>query len=1217
MKTLLLKINFFVFLFIITNLFLVGSIYGQCPSVGSYAIGSSQDWTAISGISTCNSSLITTNSTFNGNVSISYSGANSELTFNVNKLTINGNLVIQSTANGNIFTIAANTTLIILGNLGDPANNNISYHLGVGSVLIVTGTIYGKNGNTIGGSGGTISAGDLDFQGTFNCVSGDCPVINVSSCTQSGTVCAANNNKVCSINYGGTVGPADQYLCGSILDPLALTISGYTGQILRWESSINSGATWTGINSVSTSYDPPIISLSTIYRAVVLKASGPDFCISYSTQGTAAVSSLNTVDAGSSAPILCINSTLIDIMHTTTGATGISNNGIAGVNSLPAGVKATWLLNRITISGTPTVSGIFNYSIPLSGGCGSVSATGTITVNLLPVITLQPINQLDCEKRLVSFKVVASGSGLSYSWQRKKPTDGSFTTIPVGESNTTYPVSGEISIDNAGSAQYPNGTRFQVLISNGNCSVTSNTATLSVNEITSITPITTAVTQCYGTNYTYVVSSSYPANVVSYQWKKSVASGVWNVISNGGAYSGVTTASLTITGGTPLESGEYRVYITFTNSTTQCSVDSSTRTRQITFLPVLTTPLATVVQPNCTTPTGTIDVIVQSASDSYSFDNGLNYQPSNIKSGLTAGNYNVKIKNIMGCISTTTAAEVVSAITSWSGSWSDGVPTISRKIIFNSVYNSTGDLSGCSCDVSAGANVTVNQGHTLTIASQVNVASLGTLTFEDTASLVQLNNVSNIGNISYKRFTTPISKFDYTYWSSPVFNQSLINVSPNTALDKFYSFNAATDSWVQESSSNLMSIGKGYIIRGPNNYFAPRPPSPYEAIFIGVPNNGSFSIPITTGTVESSYLIGNPYPSALDANSFINANSSVIDGTLYFWTHNTAIQQRENIDPSKAGSGAYAYTSDDYASYNLTGGVATTSTVGTAANPSGTVPTGKIGSGQGFFVTSIAAGNIVFKNDMRVGVGSITGNNSQFFKIAPKGITAEGNEKNRVWLNLTNTQGAFKQTLIGYVSGATNDFDSRYDGESFDGNEFIDFYSVNDDKDLVIQGRALPFVDTDEVPLGYSSTIAGDFTISIDQVDGLFTGKEIYLKDNMTNSIHNLNKSAYDYKTEIGTFNNRFTLRYTNANKTLAKEDFELAEYGVLISNKNKEVKVNSSVENIDKVLIFDMSGRQVYKNTTVNNKVLVIRNIQSEKQILIVKVELQNGQSVTQKIVY
>jgi hypothetical protein len=38
------------------------------------------------------------------------------------------------------------------------------------------------------------------------------------------------------------------------------------------------------------------------------------------------------------------------------------------------------LSNTITISGTPTVSGTFNYSIPLTGGCGAVNATGTITV---------------------------------------------------------------------------------------------------------------------------------------------------------------------------------------------------------------------------------------------------------------------------------------------------------------------------------------------------------------------------------------------------------------------------------------------------------------------------------------------------------------------------------------------------------------------------------------------------------------------------------------------------------------------------------------------------------------------------------------------------------------------------------------------------------------------------------------------------------------------
>ena len=173
----------------------------------------------------------------------------------------------------------------------------------------------------------------------------------------------------------------------------------------------------------------------------------------------------------------------------------------------------------------------------------------------------------------------------------------------------------------------------------------------------------------------------------------------------------------------------------------------------------------------------------------------------------------------------------------------------------------------------------------------------------------------------------------------------------------------------------------------------------------------------------------------------------------------------------------------------MTGGVGTDGVAyfkgGVIAINGGVKPLGKIGSGQGFFVTTTNSGSINFTNTMRVGVGLITGDNSQFFKTqSSQKVTVV--EKNRLWLDFYNSQGAFKQALIGYVTGATNELDSKYDGETFDGNEYVDFYSINSDKNLVIQGRALPFVDTDEVPLGYSSTIAGDFTISIDQVDGLF-----------------------------------------------------------------------------------------------------------------------------------
>ncbi len=197
----------------------------------------------------------------------------------------------------------------------------------------------------------------------------------------------------------------------------------------------------------------------------------------------------------------------------------------------------------------------------------------------------------------------------------------------------------------------------------------------------------------------------------------------------------------------------------------------------------------------------------------------------------------------------------------------------------------------------------------------------------------------------------------------------------------------------------------------------------------------------------------------------------------------------------------------------------------------------KLPTGPGFFATGIASGTVNFINVMRISGTSLadgSGGNQQFFKTKnPKAKTAKI-EKNRVWLNLSNTQGAFKQTLIGYVTGATNENDTRFDGQSFDGHEFIDFYSINDGKNLTIQGRALPFDENDEVPLGYRTTITGEFTINIDQVDGSLTNRPI-LEDKLTHTVTDLKSGNYTFNTNAGTFDNRFVLRYKDhsSDKTL------------------------------------------------------------------------------------
>jgi hypothetical protein len=76
---------------------------------------------------------------------------------------------------------------------------------------------------------------------------------------------------------------------------------------------------------------------------------------------------------------VCTYTPITNITYTSTGATGATFSG------LPAGVTGNFASGNITISGTPTVTGTFNYTVTLTGGCGSVSTTGTISIGCVGI----------------------------------------------------------------------------------------------------------------------------------------------------------------------------------------------------------------------------------------------------------------------------------------------------------------------------------------------------------------------------------------------------------------------------------------------------------------------------------------------------------------------------------------------------------------------------------------------------------------------------------------------------------------------------------------------------------------------------------------------------------------------------------------------------------------------------------------------------------------
>lgn len=393
-----------------------------------------------------------------------------------------------------------------------------------------------------------------------------------------------------------------------------------------------------------------------------------------------------------------------------------------------------------------------------------------------------------------------------------------------------------------------------------------------------------------------------------------------------------------------------------------------------------------------------------------------------------------------------------------------------------------------------------------------------------------------------------------------------------------------------------MYAGMGYNVRAPQT-FSITEKKAFRASFFGIPNNGDYEVTPVGGQYN---LIGNPYPSALDAKKFIkdNENAGTIIGAIYLWTHNSS-----PVDTD--GDGIYTYTTDDYAIFSLSGGIATQRSKSGTGTGNTNEPNGKITSGQGFFMLASNANKIKFTNDMRIGA-----NNNQFFKTTGDSEP----EENRIWLNFTNAKGAFKQLLVGYIKGATDSWDDNYDAGTMSSNAYIDFYSINENDKLAIQGRAVPFANTDEVPLGYVTTIAGDFTISIDHVDGLFNEQAIYLEDKVTGKEIDLRAGNYTFNTIIGTFTNRFVLRYTS--KTLGTGDFENIENDLIVSVKDKVVKVQSAKENIKQISVYDISGKLLYDKTKVNQTEYEIANLRATNQLLLVKITLENGHTDSKKII-
>jgi len=426
----------------------------------------------------------------------------------------------------------------------------------------------------------------------------------------------------------------------------------------------------------------------------------------------------------------------------------------------------------------------------------------------------------------------------------------------------------------------------------------------------------------------------------------------------------------------------------------------------------------------------------------------------------------------------------------------------------------------------------------------------------------------------------------------------------------FYAFkNGAADSsqgWVDNhiQDTGTVNPAEGYTMKGPGvDAFlqAANGPATTEYAswtFSGTPNDGEYSLNINE---NHDYLVGNPYPCALDANAFIHANTDnnpSFNGNLYFWEHTGG---SDHLSSHYQGG---------YAIWNLTGGTPATdwqtgnTTVGTKT-PKQYVPVG-----QGFFIWAVTgqSGTVTFNNSMRV-FNKESSNNSIF-------IRQSGQTNIRLGFSMEN--GAYhRQLLLGVRPNTTNGIDVAWDGQNVDSDfPSSDMRWLIENQDFIIQ--AIPNLDINSrLPLHVLATADNMVSFNIDEVENLPTGlNEIYIEDTSNHTFHRIDSgNTYDLMLQTGDYNDRFYLTFRNSTLD-TQENTQLENIITYLDENSRELVIlNHQQQSLKEVYLYAMTGQKILNKKLYSNETEIRIPVNIAIGVYLVNITSTNGLSVTEKV--
>lgn len=409
--------------------------------------------------------------------------------------------------------------------------------------------------------------------------------------------------------------------------------------------------------------------------------------------------------------------------------------------------------------------------------------------------------------------------------------------------------------------------------------------------------------------------------------------------------------------------------------------------------------------------------------------------------------------------------------------------------------------------------------------------------------------------------------------------------------------------------NGTLAAGYGFSMKG-------NPSGAQKYDFRGRPNNGDITVTLNP---NRETLVGNPYPSALDAYYFLHDSHNITNttGAIKYWEQQPGATSHV-LSNYVGGYGIYtiATVNDNGTPADLTDDTVTDSFVpasfrmylldGTVA---GTPPitnaapkTGRryIPVGQGFMMEgSASATNVIFSNSHRVFYKQ-SGADSEFFKTSSTkeltdintipearytedgyNIVPEDFKRFRINVGFDNNgnDSYTRQLLMNFHHTATAGFDYGLEAQIAE--------QVSSDANWILDGtpyaiQAFDYNEALKIPLLVKVNNQQLVRFGIYDIQNFASSQPIFIHDMENNLFINLQDQAYEITLEPGNYTDRFEIVFQD--HSLSTEEFNDADFFIMQNNSTSQLTIlNPNQLEVKTVSLFDVSGKRILNENSLS----------------------------------